>query len=85
MDKTKIIRILTSKISTDNNRSLINDIEEARKNLECARMYFDLVKDPKLVDYAIYTEEAAKAKYVYLLLKAKEENIKLEYSFILNI
>lgn len=85
MDKTKIIRILTSKISTDNNHSLINDIEEARKNLECARMYFDLVKDPKLVDYAIYTEEAAKAKYVYLLLKAKEENIKLEYSFILNI
>ena len=86
MDKAKIIKILTSKIHIkSNNNALLNDIEQARKDLEYARMYFDLVKEPKLVDYAIYTEEAAKAKYVYLLLKAKEENIKLEDYSILNI
>ncbi|MDF2883517.1 MAG: hypothetical protein K0R54_4074 [Clostridiaceae bacterium] len=90
MDKAKILKMLASKINinksnTNENYSLINDIEEARKNLECARMYFDLVKEPRLVDYAIYTEEAAKAKYVYLILKAREEKVKLKDNFMLNI
>ena len=86
MDKAKIIKILTSKIHTKSREPLLlNDIEQARKDLEYARMYFDLVKEPKLVDYAIYTEEAAKVTDVYLLLKAKEENIKLEDYSILNI
>lgn len=90
MDKAKIIKMLMNKINinksgTNDNYSLINEIEEARKNLVCARMYFDLVKEPRLVDYAIYTEEAAKAKYVYLILKAREEKVKLEDNFMLNI
>lgn len=90
MDKANIIKILMNKINfnkpgTNDNYSLINDIEEARKNLVCARMYFDSVKEPRLVDYAIYTEEAAKAKYVYLILKAREKKVKLEDNFMLNI
>ncbi len=89
MDKAKIIKMLMNKMNidksdTNDNYSLINDIEEARKNLVYARMYFDLVKEPRLVDYAIYTEEAAKAKYVYLILKAREKKVKLEDNFMLN-
>ncbi|EPS47130.1 YaaL family protein [Clostridium botulinum] len=40
---------------------------------------FENASDPKLIDYAIYMEEALKAKYIYLLKEAKEEGIKVEY------
>lgn len=46
-------------------------IEQARQEWLSAKAYFDSVDDPDLVDYAVYSVEAAERKYMYLLKKAK--------------
>lgn len=48
-------------------------IHDAKENWISARSYFDSITDPELVDYAIYTLEAAERKYMYLLKQKKEE------------
>lgn len=55
---------------------LIEAIEEARKELQQCSEYFELVEEPILIDYAIYKEAAAKARYVFLLAEARKMNIK---------
>ncbi|NLJ86426.1 MAG: YaaL family protein [Firmicutes bacterium] len=49
-------------------------IEQARQEWVNARTFFDNVVDPDLVDYAIYSIEAAERKYMYLLRKARKQN-----------
>ncbi|MCH3965432.1 MAG: YaaL family protein [Clostridium sp.] len=80
MNKRNIFRFLISKSSryTKNQRKLLNDIEKAREEIERCSAYFDTVKEPHLVDYAIHMEEAAKAKYMYLLNEAKRNGIKVD-------
>lgn len=48
-------------------------IEEAKKEWQEARDYFNTVTEPDLIDHAIYTLGAAEKRYVYLLKKAREE------------
>ena len=48
-------------------------IEEAKKDWQEARAYFNTVTEPELVDHAIYALGAAEKRYVYLLKKAREE------------
>ena len=68
-----------NKISYDlDQKYIIAAIEEARKELQACRDYFDLVNEPVLVDYAIYKEAAAKSRYIYLLAQAKKLNIKVD-------
>jgi hypothetical protein len=64
--------------------ALINAIEEARMQIESARSIFNVVSDHKLIDYAIYMEEAATARYIYLLREAKRMNLKVDHSYKLN-
>lgn len=59
-------------------QGLIEAIEEARKELQQCREYFELVDEPILIDYAIYKEAAAKARYVFLLAEARKQNIKID-------
>ena len=55
--------------------------------MEAAESMFNSVNDPKLIEAAIYREEAAKRKFDYLLSVAKEqysreqekENEEMEY------
>lgn len=61
---------------------LVAAIEEARQELNQAREYFNLVSDDALVNYAIYLEEAAKAKYIYLIQEFKK--LDLRYSQVNN-
>lgn len=49
-------------------------IEEAKKEWQEARAYFNTVTEPDLIDHAIYTLGAAEKRYVYLLKKAREES-----------
>jgi ABC-type nitrate/sulfonate/bicarbonate transport system substrate-binding protein len=49
-------------------------IDEAKKDWQEARAYFNTVTEPELVDHAIYTLGAAEKRYVYLLKKAREEH-----------
>ncbi len=58
--------------------SIISAIEEARKEMQECREYFEFAEEPILIDYAIYREAAAKAKYVYLLSEARKLNIKIK-------
>lgn len=57
-------------------QKLLDEVKEARQELECIQSYFNWVCDPDLVEYAIYQERAIKLKYSYLVKLAKEKNIK---------
>lgn len=60
---------------------LIQAIENAKVEWECARLYFDSVHEELLIDYAIFKERATRAKYTYLLKLAKERGITVKLSF----
>ncbi|OFI04980.1 hypothetical protein CLOACE_19940 [Clostridium acetireducens DSM 10703] len=64
---------------TKSKKNLIKAIDEAREELILAQNYFDSVKEPNLIDYAIYREQAARLKYIYLLNQAKKLKIKINY------
>lgn len=77
MENREITNDLTSSKYTVEQKRLLNAIDKARKDLKLAREYFNVVNDPRLVDYAIYMEEALKAKYMYLLNEAKKSGLKV--------
>lgn len=55
--------------------SLVELVYKAHQEWEEAKALFNEVRDPDLVDHAIYAMEAAERKYVYLLRQAKKENV----------
>lgn len=59
---------------------ILNEMHEAIIELEVAEAMFNSVNDPKLIEAAIYREEAAKKKVDYILSVAKEQysNIRKE-------
>lgn len=83
MDRKRIMDILLSqKEYTEEQKQIIKGIEEAKCEWEIAKEYFQLVSDPRLVDYAIYREDEAKAKYIYFLLQARSKHITVDASFM---
>ncbi|AVQ40472.1 DUF2508 domain-containing protein [Clostridium botulinum] len=58
---------------------LLESIDSVVSEINNIRRLFENASDPKLIDYAIYMEEALKAKYIYLLKEAKDKGIKVEY------
>jgi len=96
MDKKNIIGILvknknitpseeSAKAKEDNlkNDNIIEAIKESLNELENARVFFEAVSDPKLVDYAIYMEAAAQSRYTYLIHQAKEKGITVDVGSLL--
>ncbi len=55
---------------------LIENIRQARYDLERAESLFNELTDESAIDYAAYSILAARAKYVYLIGLAKKLNIK---------
>jgi hypothetical protein len=47
-------------------------LEDAYRDWVAARMLFDCVSEPELVDYAIYSLQATEKHFVYLWKKARE-------------
>lgn len=81
MNKKEIINFVVKKSGyTKEQKKLLAAINIARQDIKNARQYFEMVNDPRLVDYAIYMEEAAKAKYIYLLNEAKKNNLKVKWT-----
>ncbi|NLZ52746.1 MAG: DUF2508 family protein [Thermoanaerobacteraceae bacterium] len=90
MKKHDILRIfseLPSRLFFDNNDQetvntpttrLADEIRKAHQEWVRAQKYFQWVSDPELVDHAIFTEEAARRKYIYLLNQAKNQGISIE-------
>ena len=48
-------------------------VEQAKEQWHQARAYFQYVKEPELVDYAINNLEAAEKRYDYLLKQLRGE------------
>jgi hypothetical protein len=85
MERQKLLGILISDDNySDEQVNLFHAIEDVILELDISRNYFNAVSDPNLVDYAIYMEDAAKAKYAYLLAEAKRLNLKIDYSYKMN-
>lgn len=57
------------------NEELIQAIESAKIEWECANLYFESVNEDLLIDYAIFKERATRAKYTYLLRLAKQKGV----------
>lgn len=55
---------------TKNARGMREDVAKALRAWQDAVRYFENVKDPELVDFAIYEMEAARRKYMFLLKRA---------------
>lgn len=82
MEKDVIINFFGDNINlTSEQKNIIDAIEEANMEMNRAREIFDFVSDPKLVDYAIYMEEAAKARLAYLLEQARKCGIKVDSNY----
>lgn len=58
--------------------NILSAIDDAKREITRAREMFDLFDNPKMIDYCIYMEDAAKARYVYFLCEAKKNGIKVE-------
>jgi hypothetical protein len=85
MNRFAIVEQVSSKIKyTEEQRELINSIEDAIEELNRARQYFEMANEPQLIDYAIHMEDAAKARFMYLLNQAKQSGITIENKFLQN-
>lgn len=75
MNKGKILNFILSRYEYENTleKALLQSMKEAIAELEEAECMFNYVSDPKLIEAAIYREDAAKKKFEYLLTLAKEE------------
>lgn len=77
MNKKSILDFLLIKYEIDDrvSREIIEDIKATITEMEIAQAMFNSVSDPKLVEAAIYREEAAKRKFDYLISMAKAKSI----------
>ncbi|GAA0734451.1 YaaL family protein [Clostridium oceanicum] len=66
------------KLDAMEKQTLLRSINDVINELSDIREVFENASDPKLIDYAIYMEEALKSKYTYLLSEAKSKGIKVE-------
>lgn len=75
MNIKNILSLILVKYNNDNEviDKVIKEIQEAIIEIEVAESMFNSVDDPKLIEAAIYREEAAKKKFDYLLSVAKEQ------------
>ena len=75
MNIKNILSLILAKYNNDTriNDKVLEEIQESIKEIEAAESMFNNVEDPKLIEAAIYREEAAKKKFDYLLSVAKEQ------------
>jgi len=88
MNKNKIIEYVIGKMSQDKNNKdllgdeLIREVEYTLIEIETARIMFNTVDDPKLIEVAIYSEEIAKQRFDYLLSIAKKRGVSVSNEYI---
>jgi Protein of unknown function (DUF2508). len=84
MNMENVLGILSDRMGSKSAEAqLLKDIEETIIQIKDARQLFESVSSPSLVDCAIYMEEAAKARYSFLLAEAKRLNIRTNHDNIL--
>ena len=79
MNKKTILELILGKYENEDkneiDEELIRCIREAVLEIEAAQSMFNYVSDPKLIEAAIYREDAAKKKFEYLISLAKEKRL----------
>lgn len=60
------------------NDNLLELLEQARREWNHAKIYFNNVTDPDLIDHAIFYMGATEKKYIYLLKRARETGLNTE-------
>ena len=75
MNIKNVLSLILVKYNNDDRISekILEEIHESIREMEAAESMFNNVNDSKLIEAAIYREEAAKKKFDYLLSIAKEE------------
>lgn len=75
MNIKNVLSLILVKYNNDDRISekVLEEIQESIREMEAAESMFNSVDDPKLIEAAIYREEAAKRKFDYLLSIAKEQ------------
>ncbi len=68
-------RITGNSIQDKEEEELLEEIHGAWQEWVRAINYFQVVKDPLLVDHAVFMLGAAEAKYTYLLRRAKAQAV----------
>lgn len=77
-----LFRLDDPQIGTVKAPDMIKNLEEAWRDWQYAKTYFNCVSDPDLIDHAIFYMGATEKKYVYLLKKAREKGINIDcFSF----
>lgn len=85
MNKNFIVDFIMKSIDYSNEKEdMIKAIEAAKLEMEVANFAFQYVDNPKLIEATIYSEQAAIARYEYLISQAKEKGIKVDYGYILS-
>ena len=69
---------ITDKNQKDYERDLVESLISTRNNLYVATKNYEYAED-ELIDYYLYKIKAEKAKYNYLLKKAKKNGIILDF------
>ena len=75
MDIKNVLSLILVKYYNNDQVSdkVLREIQASIREMEAAESMFNSVDDPKLIEAAIYREEAAKRKFDYLLSVAKEQ------------
>ena len=74
MNIKNVLSLILVKYNNDDRISdkVLEEIQESIREMEAAESMFNSVDDGKLLEAAIYREEAAKKKFDYLLSVAEE-------------
>ena len=77
MNKGKILNFILSRYEYEDtlDDELLESIRETIEEMQIAQCMFNYVNDPKLIEAAIYREDAAKKIFEYLLSLAKEKQM----------
>ncbi len=64
-------------VAVNEEKELLEQVKLAHRDWEIALNNFNYCLDNDFIDYSIYNIEAAEKKYVYLVKRARKENIKV--------
>ena len=84
MNIKNVLSLILVKYNNDDRISdkVLEEIQESIREMEAAESMFNSVDDPKLIEAAIYREEAAKKKFDYLLSIAKQRGLRVANDYI---
>lgn len=79
----KFLDVVQSYFESDENeaihtssKTMIELVEEAKKEWLAAKEYFNSVNEPELIDYAVHSIKATEKRYNYLLRELKQMELE---------